>query len=597
MAPSVTKGEWDDFQAVGRVPERIRRDVLQSWERSAKHRVGKLKYAPRLVEEDLLTRRARARRLRHCAKTALTHAGDLLRGANNILLLCDRTGVVLDAVGDEVTLSRGRENHLHMGGQWNEEAIGTNAIGTALQLRRPVVVRETEHYCEEIQRWNCAATPIVDPSTGLILGVVDISWPSGISQANAIALSTALALQIESELTRHLSSEREKLFELMHLRRLRRGNEPVLIMDRGGKDVFATEDFVRFCDDDFALSALRDRVYDLIEQPADAVADSLSRCLPGTDVEVLSDHDEAIGVMISLRRPRMQPKDSGADLDRIGAVGQVTAALCTQAQRLAKTDISLLIEGETGTGKTYLTQAIHRASTKADGLFELIDCSRLTADRLRDDIDRARIGAPDGTLCLNGPSSASPEVQELLLSLVEDAAQRGTRIVVLSTRSLYDDVQRGCFRADLYYRIAGAKLEIKPLRARRDEIEPLLRRLTMSHAEEGGGRELKFTSGALAALRAYDWPGNLLEMNNLIAALDALSPSGLIDERALPGEFRGSARHHCAETLRDKERVEILSAIETEAGNLSKVARRLGIARSTLYLKLDCYGISRARKF
>lgn len=595
MAPTVTKGEWEDFLAIGRVPPRIRRDVLQSWERSAKHQVQSLKRAPRLAEEDLVIQRSLARRLRHGAQTALTRAGKLLSGTDTILLLCDRSGVVLDAAGDKATLARGGENHLHLGGNWAEDAIGTNAIGTALKLGRPVVVRETEHFCEEIQRWNCAATPIIDPGTGLPLGVVDISWPNGISQANSIALSTALALQVESEITRHLAREREKLMELIDLRRLRRGNEPMLILDRSGKDVFATEDFARYCNDHRAPNALRQRIPHLIEQTVDLVAEALSDCLPGSDLEVLADQGEAIGVMISLRRPDMQIRQPVADLNKIGTAGAASADLCAQAQRLARTGISLLIEGETGTGKTYLAQAIHRASPKADGPFELIDCSRLTADRLREDIAQCRFGAPDGVLCFNGPCATSPDVQEQLLNLVQDVSQRGVRLITLSTRSLYAEMERGTFRSDLYYRLAGARLEIQPLRARPDEIEPLLRELVMRHAARSDGRELRFTSGALMALRTYDWPGNLLEMNNLIATLDALSPTGLIDERALPSELRGSARPQGAETLRDKERIEILNAIEAEGGNLSRVARRLGIARSTLYLKLDSYGIQRAR--
>ncbi|ARE42297.1 Transcriptional activator of acetoin/glycerol metabolism (plasmid) [Rhodovulum sp. P5] len=526
----------------------------------------------------------------------MDQAGSLLGNTDNILLLCDRSGVVLDAVGDEATLARGRENHLHLGGHWTEDAIGTNAIGTAIALERPVEVRGAEHFCEEIQRWNCAATPITDPGTGLLLGVMDISWPSALPQANAMALSAALALQVESELTRLLARERELLMEQLHLRRLRRGNEPMLIMDRSGADVFATENFLRFCEDDRAMSALRDRIPNLIDQTPDTIAEALADCLPGTDMEVIESEQNAIGVLISLRRTRLHGGESCPDLVKIGAAGVASSHLSSQAQRLAQTAIPLLIEGETGTGKTYLARAIHRASAHADGPFELIDCSRLTPDRLREDVATGGIGATDGVLCLNGPCEATPEVQKLLLNLVEDVSRAGMRIMALATRPLYKEMQKGAFRGDLYYRLAGAKLEIQPLRDRPDEIAPLLRELVLRHAAEGQGRELKFTSGAMAAMTSYAWPGNLLEMTNLIAALDALSPTGLIDERTLPPEFRQSPRGGGEETLRDKERLEILGAIEAENGNLTKAARRLGIARSTLYLKLDSYGVPRVRK-
>lgn len=596
MARTVGKSDWEEFRAVGRVPPNIRQEVLQSWNRSAKYRIASLKHAPLLSEESLCAQRALARRLRSGARTALARAGKLLDGTETILLLCDRAGVVLDAVGDEATLARGRENHLHLGGHWTEDVIGTNAIGTALAVGCPMVVRGAEHFCEEIQRWNCAATPISDQASGTLLGLIDISWPSGLPQGNAVALSAALALQVESELTRLLARERELLMEQLHLRRLRRGNEPMLIVDRSGADVFSTEDFAGFCDDDRSLTALRARIPELIDQKPDAIPDALADCLPGTDLEVISAGDDAIGVLISLRRSRSYAVDASADLAKIGAAGAASASLCTQAQRLAQTNIPLLIEGETGVGKTFLAQSIHRASPQAGGPFELIDCSRLTADRLCEDLAHARIGATSGVLCLNGPGEATPEVQRLLLNLVEDVLHAGMRVITLSARPLYKEMQRKDFRSDLYYRIAGARLEILPLRERPDEILPLLQQLALRHAAQGNRRELRFTSRAMAALAAHSWPGNLLEMKNLIAALDALSPTGLIDEGMLPPEFRHAPRATGGDTLRDKERIEILEAIEAEAGNLSRAAQRLGIARSTLYLKLDSYGIPRTRQ-
>ena len=596
MEQKVRKTDWEDFLAVGRVPRRIRSEVFESWTRSARLPIVARTSAPVLSEDELATRRASARRLRCGAQTALIQAGRHLNRSNDVFLLCDSGGVVLDAVGDNSTLDRARENHLHLGGQWTEEAIGTNAIGTALRLGSPIQIQEAEHFCEAIQRWNCAATPITEPGTGRVLGVVDISWPGGVKQGNAAALSAALALQVEAELTRLIARERETLMERLHLRRLRRGQEPMLIMDRSGTDVFATEDFARFCDDDASLSRLRAQIPDLIDQSPDRIAEVLSGCLHGTDLEVISDQEEAIGVLISLRPRPARPSDPGAALAKIGRTGETTAQLCAQAQRLAATTIPVLIEGETGTGKTYLARAVHRASQQSYGPFDLIECAQLTEAGLRDDLAGGNSGADGGVLCLDSPGAATLPVQKLLLTLVERAVQRGARIIAVSTRPLYDEMKSGAFRSDLYYRIAGARLQIPPLRDRKEEIEPLLRLLVQRHAALDGGRDLRFTSGAMTVLNNYAWPGNLREMQNLIATLDALSPTGLIDERTLPPEYRQRDRCRGAETLRDVERVEILDAIEAENGNLSRAARRLGIARSTLYLKLDSHGISRPQK-
>lgn len=188
MEQMVRKTDWEEFLAAGRVPRRIRPEVFESWTRSARLPIVARTSAPILSEGELATRRTLARRLRRGAQTALMQAGQHLNRSNDVFLLCDSGGVVIDAVGDNVTLERARENHLHLGGQWTEEAIGTNAIGTALRLGNSIQIRETEHFCEAIQRWNCAATPITEPGTGRILGVADISWPSGVKQGNGSGL-------------------------------------------------------------------------------------------------------------------------------------------------------------------------------------------------------------------------------------------------------------------------------------------------------------------------------------------------------------------------------------------------------------------------
>lgn len=597
MEQTVRKKGWEDFMSLGQAPLDMNNDILESWKRSARHPIADRTCAPILGEDDLAHRRALARRLERAAQTALGRSRRLLIGTQDILLLSDSTGVVIEAVGDPNTLSRAEENHLHTGGRWAEEEIGTNAIGTALHRRAPTLIQDAEHFCEAIQRWNCAATPVMEPGTGRVLGVVDISWPVGIRQPNAVALSSALALQIETELTHMLGRDREALLERLHLRRLRRGNDPMLIMDRSGANVFSTEDFSRFCDDDDALRHLRQQLPDLMDQSPDRIRQVLATCMQGTDLEVISEQGDAIGVLISLRRPRLQASGwAGQDLRQIVNSGEVSANLLAQAQKLATTTISILIEGETGTGKTELARAIHRASQQSDGPFEMIDCAQLTEEQLREALTNNRYGGDSGVLCLGNPGASSPAVQTLLLTLVDQVAEQGTRIIAFSSRSLYEAMNANSFRSDLYYRIAGARLQTTPLRQRPDEVEPSLRRLVQAHATEHGRRELRFTSGAMAALKAYAWPGNLLEMRNLVITLNALSPTGLIDERTLPQEFHPPARRDRTETLRDMERMEILSAIEVEAGNLSRVARRLGIARSTLYLKLDSYGISRRRK-
>lgn len=607
MVTTISKRDWEEYRAVGRVPSSVREFVLQSWKRSAGHGVAGYHCAPKLNEDEIFLRRQEARRLRYSARTAFEKAGYLLNNSGTMLLLCNNRGDILDVSGDQTTQAKGQENNLHIGGNWNEASIGTNAIGTAIHLRRPIQVSSVEHYCEEIHRWSCAATPIMDPVDGKLLGVIDISWPNHFEQTNSGALSTALASQIEADLGRYYAIEREKLAGQFHLKRNVTGSDPVLILDRAGRDVYISENFQRFCDNQEALDLLRSRMPDLMEKRPKDIAEELSSFMPDANFDVLTEDDHAIGLMLSLQRNRLVSLTSGTSLDKIARIGPVTFALCNQAQRLANAYIPVLIEGETGTGKTFLAQAIHSASTQVGANFELIDCSTLSEEELREDITgktrRAvmlnQIAKEGNTLCLERLTAMPMPVQKLLLCLLDQTCHRSgnaIRLLSLSSTSLHEQIKLGKFRSDLYYRLAGARLFISPLRERRQEIIPSLNMIINYHAHNRAKRKLRFTSGAIAVLEAYPWPGNLLEMSNLIAMLDALSPSGLIDEKDLPEEIRRPAAIVHDQTLRSSEKAEILEALERSDGNLTETARLLGIARSTLYLKLDNYGIVRPVK-
>src|SRR5690606_3050321 len=143
------KEDWERFRALGSVPPSIREVVLRSWVRSrGRKEIETLKRAPSVAQDELRAIRNRNQRLRSAAQTAIRRAGYMLNDAGMMLLLCDRGGVVMEAEGDARILSRGQENHLHPGGHWDEDAIGTNAIGTALHLAKPVTISGVEHFCE-----------------------------------------------------------------------------------------------------------------------------------------------------------------------------------------------------------------------------------------------------------------------------------------------------------------------------------------------------------------------------------------------------------------------------------------------------------------
>ena len=154
----------------------------------------------------------------------------------------------------------------------------------------------------------------------------------------------------------------------------------------------------------------------------------------------------------------------------------------------------------------------------------------------------------------------------------------------------------GALRADLHFRLSGAILRLPALAERRGDLEQLVKRFSEIYSDRRKGSALRFTPAAMLRLQAHDWPGNLRELRNMIEALSATSFSRLVDVTDLPQGIAHGPGKMREDTLRDRERAEILNAVAQCGGNMTETARRLGISRSTLYLKLEQYGVPRGRR-
>ncbi|WP_353183645.1 helix-turn-helix domain-containing protein [Bosea sp. (in: a-proteobacteria)] len=607
MRESIQKEDWERFHALGRVPPSVREVVLRSWVRSQeKSGLETLQHAPTVPQGELHAIRHHNARLRSAAQSAIRRVGYMLDDSGAMLLLCDANGVVMDAAGDARTLRRGEENHLHPGGHWDEGAIGTNAIGTALHLGKPVTILGVEHFCEAIQRWSCAAAPIKDPFNGRVLGAVDISGPSGEAFGPIPALSVTLALQIEEALRNASLQEQQRLIEKLLARRSLRAGDEVMVLDRHGRPVWTSGAF------DAASRNLIERpeAWRGLTAEGDGdphrLAERMRGILPEAEVDVLGEHGQAVSVIVTLpRRARRTPPaaQAGIALRQIAETGPELAGICAQAAKLFDNGIPLLIEGAVGSGKETLALALHAGRPQATLPFEIVDCSLLDDERLRSDLSGGtgfmRLAETGGTLCLDELAETPPQVQPLLAQALAHLSREGAaqlRIVTLSSVSLAERMAGGGLRGELLFRAAGAGVRLPALSERRQDIAGLVRCFCERYAGHRSGKPIRFTPAAMMRLQVYGWPGNLRELRNLIEALSATSLSRLIDVSDLPPGIATAAVQRREETLRDRERTEILNTVAEADGNMAEAARRLGISRSTLYLKLDQYGVPRSRR-
>jgi transcriptional regulator with PAS, ATPase and Fis domain len=296
-------------------------------------------------------------------------------------------------------------------------------------------------------------------------------------------------------------------------------------------------------------------------------------------------------------------------------------ALLQRADRLARTDVSLLISGESGTGKDVLARRIHARSGRAEGPFLAENCAAISEALFESELfghargaftgaDRSRIGlfqhASGGTLLLDEVGELPAALQAKLLRVLEDGRIRpvGTtsevqvdvRIVSATNRDLAELVAEGRFREDLYYRLQGAQLEIPPLRERRGDVVELavhfLERLNRDH-----GTLRTLAPDQLRRLAAHPWYGNARELRNVISlAYHSSEGDELEIEVALRHDGpRGRAPQVCLVTrlapLTDIERDAISMALEQSGGNREMAARRLGISRSSIYERIRRHGI------
>jgi transcriptional regulator with GAF, ATPase, and Fis domain len=295
-----------------------------------------------------------------------------------------------------------------------------------------------------------------------------------------------------------------------------------------------------------------------------------------------------------------------------------------QVQRVAPTDSTVLIQGETGTGKELIARAIHNLSSRCGRSFVKLNCAAIPLDLLESELFGHEKGAftgaiaqkigrfelaDRGTLFLDEVGDIPPSLQpKLLRVLQEQEFERlgsththhvNVRLVAATNRNLTDMVKRGEFRIDLYYRLNVFPVVLPPLRDRREDIPALVSHCIERFARRIGKRIVHIPPETMSALTDYEWPGNIRELQNLIERAVILSNDGMLpNPLPLPGAQNVIAAP-AATTLKDSERTVILAALEAVGwviGGSKGAAARLGLNRTTLINKMKKLGISRPER-
>ena len=636
--PRETSKAWNRFLANRNTPSLpltgVRSVIYQSWVRSNTTGIKPEQFAAPSLRRSTppATSTFDPADLRRATRATMSRIGDLLSGAEAMLLLTDRDGVILETVGDNSTLSRANKINLSVGGVWSEDASGTNGIGTALWTGQPVYVHGEEHFCEGMKAWSCAAAPIRDPIDHGIIGVINLSGLTSIFQKHNAAFAATAARDIELALEQEQSLLNIRLMEAIigkfptHVQDASGG---LAIIDRFGRLIFSRNSGVDVgrTDRDLGLGA---RFLDLPEGISEEkIFAALPRQLGCEDIRVIEIDGSVKGAALVFR-PTVaanrgpafhRPAAAALPGTMIGKTGlkivgkseAILAALDT-ANRIASVNEPTLIEGQTGVGKELFARLIQSRMDPA-GIhpFRPINCGAMTPQMFDAALLHPRETGLSTPLCFDEIGETSPDTQLFLLRVLEeqmtcilepDQPEPPLRLLSLTNRSMLAEVEAGRFRRDLFYRLSTIILTIPPLNDRGEDVLLIAEHYNRKISIDSGRDLLVFDAEVQDALMAHNWPGNVRELRNLMAGLHCLAKSRSLTLEDLPPEITAAPmprnldpnaapdqRQSGTASLKHAEVLLIESTLQRHHGNLSKAAIALGISRPTLYRKIQTYSI------
>ena len=293
-------------------------------------------------------------------------------------------------------------------------------------------------------------------------------------------------------------------------------------------------------------------------------------------------------------------------------------------RQAAASDVTVLIRGETGTGKELVARSFHENSARVEGPFLAINCATIPEGLIESELFGHRKGsftgataerrgaferARDGTLFLDEIADMRPDLQAKLLRVLQEREfqrvggtrlrKANVRVIAATNRNLEQAVGEGGFRQDLFYRLSAFPVTIPPLRERREDIPLLARHFLKRRARRAGTEIGGISTAAMRLLLQYDWPGNVRELSNAIRRAVLLETTDVIQAGSLPRRLTAAVERGDADrrrppglrTLAAVERETLVDALEVSEGNISTAARGLGVSRATLYRKLRKHGL------
>ncbi|HEX3015906.1 MAG TPA: sigma-54-dependent Fis family transcriptional regulator [Desulfobacteria bacterium] len=655
---------WKRFITDGYIRNRVvRSEIAQSWQRCRAAGVDPYSGVSHLIlsEEQLNRLVIKKSNLIEIARLFMSNLYHFVEGSGFIVLLSDERGYIMEAIGDSDTMAYAAQLNLNRGASWAEEEVGTNGIGTALAIDKPIQVSGAEHYCQKVHFWTCSAAPIYD-NGGQLVGVLQMSGPSSKTHQHTLGMVVAAVEAIRNQLkiqqrNRELMLLNNRLNNIILtvsdgiividregiIRQINPLAEQILAMTEQeilGRSIFDYLEKTTVIDD-LLMTGKAYKDAELTINTQNLSAHCLSSGKPIKD-----DHGDVTGGAIFLnpinKVKNLVNRFSGAQAsfhfqDIVGRSQQLQKAI-DLATIAAGNNSNVLLQGESGTGKEVFAQSIHNLSARRHGPFLAVNCGAIPRDLIGSELfgyeggsfTGAKPGghpgkfelAAGGTLFLDEIGDMPLEHQVTLLRVLQDhrITRIGgdktiivdVRIICASNKNLQLEVAKGNFRQDLFFRLNVINISLPPLRERREDIPVLFNTFLKELCQKTGNDLPTVDPRLISYLNQYDWPGNVREFQNVVERMINVANGKNIGPEHLPEEIIDPRIRHVLpenkptadlkaissekikikELLDNNERREIVNRLMANNGNISSVAREMGISRNSLYKKLKRLNIA-----
>ncbi|MFS8352229.1 sigma-54-dependent Fis family transcriptional regulator [Bacillus nitratireducens] len=523
-------------------------------------------------------------------------------------LLIDPDGYVLSLSGNQQTLKRAKHINFIEGVKWTEAAVGTNAIGTALEIEEAIMISGTEHYSVASHSWSCAASPIHNDD-GKLIGVLDFSCPIEFSHPYMLGMVTSIAHAIERECS--IRVHQNELHLIHRFLDVIDSDEQVVICNH--RDVIVS-----------ASKRVRERVCNWSRMKLeDLIHNGLKSKL---EVPVYS-NDRMIGKCIYLKENKQAnlfsnfPFINGITFPGVIGTSSVFQHTLEEIKLVSPTDASVYVCGETGVGKEYVARAIHENSPRKNGPFIAVNCGSLPKELMESELfgyaEGAFTGArrqgykgkfeqaDGGTIFLDEIGKVPPEMQVALLRVLQERTVTpigsskevpvNIRIITATHKDLLRLVEEGKFRQDLYYRLHVYPLYVPSLIERKEDIPYFIQ-----HFCERKDWNVVFPKSICNQFSQHTWPGNIRELLNVLERIYILSQGREICEKQISfllqtmmgnqHQLELQAENKTEHTLNFREKIQrdsMIEALEKTNGNVSLAAKLLDVPRSTFYKRMQ----------